>query len=121
MTRGRKVANGGRDADAVAAVARPWADAGGLGIVVVPDFRVSGGARGLEKGAIQGLPALGARTLDPDRSADSMKIAACVAIVFELAMERQDLLEAPLAIAPRRPFVEILPCAAHRAVAVDPP
>ena len=76
MTRGRKIANGGRDADAVAPVARPWADAGGIGIVVVPDFRVSGGARGLAKGAIQGLPGLGARALDPDRPADSMKIAA---------------------------------------------
>jgi hypothetical protein len=30
----------------------------------------------------------------------TMKIAACVAIVLELAMERQDLLEAPFAIVP---------------------
>jgi hypothetical protein len=108
MTRGRKIADGGRDADAVAPVARPWADAGGIGIVVVPYFRVSGRAPGLEKGAIEGLPSFRARALYPDRSADSMKIAACVAIVFEPAMERQDLLEAPLAIAPRRPFVEVL-------------
>src|SRR5258708_3052076 len=81
MTRGRKIADGGRDADAVAPVARPWADAGGIGIVVVPYFRVSGGACSLEEGAIEGLPSLGARPFDPDRSADSMKIAACVAIV----------------------------------------
>jgi hypothetical protein len=59
---------------------------------VVPDFRVSGGACGLEERAIEGLPGLGARTLDPDLPADSMKIAACVAIVFAPAMERQNLL-----------------------------
>src|SRR5271166_2450932 len=118
MTRGRKIANGGRDADPFVPVAWPGADAAGTGIVVVPDFRVSGRARGLEEGAIEGLPGLGAGPLDPDRSPHSMKIAACIAIVFELAMERQDLLEAPLAIAPRRPFVEVLRCPAQRDMAV---
>jgi hypothetical protein len=52
MTRGPKIADGGRDADAFAPVARPWADARGIGIVVLPDFRVSGGACSLEEGAI---------------------------------------------------------------------
>src|ERR1700678_3076771 len=119
MTRGRKIADGGRDADPVAPVARPWADAGGLGIVMVPDLRKSLCARGVEKGAIDGLPVLGARALNPDRSADSVEIAARIAIVLELAMERQDLLEAPLAIAPCRPFVEIPRRAAQRDMAVD--
>src|SRR5271156_1059039 len=76
VTRGRQVSDRGRDADAVAAVARPWADAGGMWIVVIPDFRVSRSARGLKEGAIQGLPGLGARPLDPDRPSDPMKIAA---------------------------------------------
>src|ERR1700691_4313420 len=119
MARGREIADGGRDADAVAPVARPWADAGGLGIVMVQDFGVSSRARGVEKGVIERLPVLRTRTLDPDRSAESVKIAARIAIVFELAMERKDLLEAPLAIAPGRPFVEITGRAAQRDMTVD--
>src|SRR5271154_3986897 len=119
MTRRRQVADGGRDAHAFAPIARPRADAGRLGIVVVPDLREAGCACGVEEGAIQRLPRFRARALDPDRSADAVKIAARVAIVFELAMERQDLLEAPFAIAPRGPFVEVARRATQRDMAVD--
>ena len=41
MTRGREIADRGRDANAVAPVARPGSDAGGLRIIVVRDLRVS--------------------------------------------------------------------------------
>jgi hypothetical protein len=86
---------------------------------VVPDFRVSCRARGVEKSAIERLPRLGARALDPYRSADSVEIAAGVAIVFELAMKRQDLLEAPFAVPRRSPFVEVARRAAQRDMSVD--
>ena len=118
MTCRRKIADRRRHVDAVAPVARPWTDTGGIGIVVVPDLAVFCRARSLEEGAIEGLPRFGGRPLDTDRSANSMKVAACVAIVLELAMERKDFLEAPFEIAPRRPFVEVLRSTAKRDVAL---
>jgi len=48
----------------------------GIRIVMVPNFRVSLCARCFEKGPrLRGCQVSGGRTLDPDRSADSMKIA----------------------------------------------
>src|SRR5580700_6084198 len=117
MTRRCEIANRSRDAYTFAPVARPRADAGRVRIVVIQDLFKAGLACGFEEGAIQGLPGLATRPLYPDRTADAVKIAARIAVVFELPMKRQDLLETPFAITPGRPFIKILRCAAKRDMA----
>ena len=119
MSCGREIADRGRYADTFAPVARPRSDAGGLADRYGPRLRRIRCAAGVEERAIERLPCFSARPFDPYRSADPVKIALRIAIIFELAMERQDLLEAPLAITPRRPFVEILRRAAQRYMSVD--
>ena len=108
MARGIEIADSGRYADAVAAIARPRPDAGRSRIVMVPDVGIAELARGLMKGAIYRLPGVGARTFDPDRAAGAVKVALRVAIVFELAVKRKNLRKTPLRVAPGGPFVEIL-------------
>src|SRR5665213_46566 len=91
MTRGIQVANRGRDANAVAAIARPRSNPGRSRIVMVRHIGIAEVPPGLVKGAIDRLPVIGARPFDPDGTGGAVKVALRVAIVFKLAIIRQDL------------------------------
>src|SRR5262249_61856787 len=105
-----EIADRGGDANAVATIARPRPHAGRSWIVLVPDLRIAERAAGVVEGVIDRLPGVGARPFDPNGAVGAVKIALRVAIVFELAIIRQDLREAPLRVAPRGPFVEVFRC-----------
>ena len=107
------------DADAVAAIARPRPDACGSRIIVIGDISIAVLATRVIEGAIDRLPGFFLRPLDPDGTAGAMKIALRIAIIFELAIKRQNLREAPFGVAPRAPLVKILRRPAERDMAID--
>src|SRR6266478_1774963 len=86
---------------------------------MVPDVRIAELASGLVKGAIDRLPGVRARAFDPDWSGGAVKVTLRVTIIFELAVERENLRETPFGVAPCGPFVEILGRAAQRDMTVN--
>src|SRR5713226_6857698 len=107
MTRGPKVGDRSRNADAGARVARPRANSGGIRRVVVRRFLVAGPAAGLEECEVRRLPVCLFRALYRKWAARPVEVAAEVLIRLELAMVRQQFGEAPLRVAHRGPFVKV--------------
>src|SRR5882757_9841464 len=119
MPRRVEITDRGRDPNPVAAIPRPRPDAGRSWIVVIGDIRIAMLATRVVKGAIDRLPRFLLRPLDPDGTAAAVKVALRVAIVFEFAIVRQDLREAPFGVAPFAPLVEIFGCTPQCDMAID--
>ena len=113
-----QVGHVGGDAVAVAAVARPGADAGGFGQVVVAHVVEAGVAAGVVEGALERLPGVDLRALDRDGTVGAVEVAA-LGVIFELAVPGQDGLEIPVVTAERDPGGKVVGHAAQGDGAVD--
>ena len=101
-----QVGDVGRDAIAVAAIARPRTNPGGVGQVVVPDVVEAVVEAGLVEGALQRLPRVGGGTLNWDGPGLAVEVAA-LGVGFEASVVGQDVLEAPIVAAVRDPGLEV--------------
>ena len=119
MTSRIEIANCGGYAYAVAAITRPRPDARRSWIIVICDVSIAVLATRVVEGAIDRLPAFLLRPFNPDGTVRAVKIALRIAIVFELAIKRQNLREAPFGVSPRAPLVKILGRPAERDMAID--
>src|SRR5208282_596974 len=86
---------------------------------MIPDVGIAELASGLVESTIDRLPGIGRGPFDPYGAGCAVKVALRIAIIFELAVERENLLEAPFGVTPCGPFVEIFWRAAQRDMAVD--